>query len=137
MPAIDASIGAAWLLPDESNSHADDVYGIVVADGGFVPQHWHFEMRNALLRAERRGRLDANEANAHLIRLDEIAIERLETDESPNLDAAFSLARTHRLSFYDALYLELAMRRGLSLATLDNALLRAAIAEGLPPLPQP
>lgn len=69
MPVIDASIGAAWLLPDESNSHANDVYEIVVADGGLVPQHWHFEMRNALLRAERRRRINVEVMRNRLVRL--------------------------------------------------------------------
>lgn len=135
MLVIDASVGVAWLLPDESNTRADDAYSIVLSDGGIVTLHWHFEMRSALLRAERRGRLNANETDAHLLRLAEIATERLETDESPNLDTAFLLARRHSLSFYDALYLELALRRNIPLATLDSALDRAASAEGLPALP--
>ena len=134
MPVIDASVGVAWLLPDESNTRADAIYVRLQTDGGLVTQHWHFEIRNALLRAERRRRMDADLVGDHLVRLSEI-VALIETDEAPDLDAAFSLARRHSLSFYDALYLELALRRNMSLATLDSALERASSAEGLPALP--
>ena len=131
MLVTDTSVSAEWFFPDESSEYADNTYATVEAEGGLVPQHWHFEMRSAFLRAERRDRLSAGEVNARLLRLAETTEEMIETDESPDLDAAFALAREYRLSFYDALYLELAMRRGLLLATLDSALERAAIAEGV------
>ena len=133
MPVIDASVSAAWLLPDESHTRADTIYVRLQTDGGLVTQHWHFEMRNALLRAERRRRMDADLVDDRLVRLSEI-IALLETDESPDLDATFALARKHLLTFYDALYLELALRRNMPLATLDSALERASTAEGLPAL---
>ena len=131
---IDASVAAAWLFEDESDPRADTAYSSVQVDDGFVPQHWHFEMRNSLLMAERRDRISEDAVGDHLITIGEL---QLHTDSAPDLDAAFALARAHRLTFYDALYMELALRRKLPLATLDNALERAAIAEGLPPLPQP
>ncbi len=56
-------------------------------------------------------------------------------DFSPDQWTTLTLARTHRLTFYDALYLELAQRRQATLATLDNALLRAADTEGVPAVP--
>ncbi|MYE54865.1 MAG: type II toxin-antitoxin system VapC family toxin [Chloroflexi bacterium] len=135
MLVTDTSVSAAWLLLDESNSRANDVYEIVEVEGCLVTQHWHLEMRSALLRAERRGRMNPDEVDMGLHRLAELTENRIVTDSTPNLDTAFSLARTHRLSFYDALYLELAMRRNMPLATLDSALDRAAISEGLPALP--
>ncbi len=55
----------------------------------------------------------------------------IQTDTETDLDTAMDLARTHTLSFYDAVYLELATRNGASVATLDSALARAARAEGL------
>ena len=133
LSVMDASVASAWMLGDESVSFADEVYAIVQANDGLVPQHWHFEIRNALLMAERRGRIAQGTIDVRLNRLSNLSIE---TDQTPNLDATFALARKHLLTFYDALYLELAMRRGLSLATLDSALDRAATSEGLPPLPQ-
>ena len=130
--AIDASIAAAWLFDDESDQRADDALSAVSASGGIVPQHWHFEVRNALLVGERRGRI-APEQVAE--RLDGLSRIPLRTDAEPDLDAAMSLARAHNLSFYDAVYLELALRRGAALATLDGRLARAAADEGVQPLP--
>ncbi len=97
-------------------------------EGGLAPQLWHFEVRNSLLMAERRGRLSAGEVKG---RLDALRSLPIRTDEEPDLQSALELARTHRLSFYDALYLELAKRESAELATLDGALGRAAIAEGV------
>ncbi len=85
-------------------------------------------MRNALLVAERRARLGADEVNR---RLQALATLPVHTDDEPRLDAALALARTHHLSIYDALYLELAQRHAAAIATLDAALARAAVAEGL------
>lgn len=129
---VDASAAVAWFLEDESAPQADDALDNVLSDGGFVTQHWRFEVCNALLRAERRGRASADEVSTHLLRLSEL---RIEIDAEINLEAVFTLARAHGLSFYDAAYLELAKRRDIPLITLDNALDRAASAEGLPALP--
>lgn len=128
LSVIDASLASAWMLDDESVSFTGEEYAIVQANGGIVPQHWHFEIRNALLEAERRGRIVQGTIAAHLNRLSNLSIR---TDQTPDLDAALELARRHRLTFYDALYLELALRRSLFLATLDKALERAANAEGV------
>ena len=100
-----------------------------IADGGaFVPQVWHLEVRNALLVAERRGRISAGGTAARLKSLKELPIY---TDTQPDLETALELARGHRLAIYDAMYLELAGRRNEALATLDAALARAATAAGL------
>ena len=93
-----------------------------------VPYLWHLETHNTLLVAERRGRLSARGAND---RLDALKGLPIHTDEEPDLQSAFELARAHGLSFYDALYLELAKRESAELATLDESLGRAAIAEGV------
>ena len=131
MFVIDASVASAWILDDESDPFADEVYEIVQANDGFVPQHWHFEIRNTLLMAERRGRITSDTIGMRLNRLRQLLIR---TDLSPDPDTTISLAQTHSLTFYDALYLELALRRNIPLATLDNALDRAAAAESLPTL---
>ena len=132
---IDASVASAWLLDDESDQFADDAYAALQVNRGLVPQHWHFEVRNALIMAERRGRIFADEVDLGLHRLDQMTTQWLDTDAMPDLNTTFALARRHRLSFYDSLYLELALRRNIPLATLDSALDRAAAAEGLPALP--
>ena len=81
--------------------------------------------------AERRGHLSAERVIECLEALKWLPIQ---TDTELNLSAAFSLAHTHGLSFYDAVYLELAKRQDAALASLDAALVRAAKAEGLSPV---
>lgn len=125
---VDASVVVAWLFDDEEAPRADGVLDLLEEDHAIVPYLWHLETRNTLLVAERRGRLSARGANDRLGALQGLPIH---TDEEPDLQSAFELARAHGLSFYDALYLELAKRESAELATLDEALGRAAIAEGV------
>ncbi len=93
-----------------------------------MPLLWHYEVRNTLLVAERRGRLGGSDA---VQLLDKLTWLPIETDREADLQVALNLARDHGLSFYDAMYLELGVRRGAPLATLDAELARAATAEGL------
>ena len=125
---LDASVAVAWLLEDEDVPDAFAPFGAVAEPGAVVPQLWHLEIRNALLAAERRGRIAPNQVAARLADLNTLPIH---VDQEPDLDAAMGLARDHRLTFYDAMYLELAIRRDAQLATLDDALARAAAVEGL------
>ncbi len=126
---LDASVSLAWLLDDEIAPEAVAARQRLATESGFVPRLWHMEIRNALLVAERRGRLSALMADQRLETLAELPIR---TDEDPNFNMATALARTHGMSFYDALYLELALRRSAELATLDTALARAAADVGVP-----
>ena len=125
---VDSSVVLAWLYDDEDVPRADDVVERLIEDSAFVPQLWHLEIRNSLLVAERRGRLTWG---AVVERLDALSILPVQTDEEPDYQAALELARRHGLSFYDALYLELARRRRADLATLDRDLGRAAASEGV------
>ena len=130
---VDASTAIAWTFPDESDAGADTVLD-EIRDGtllGFVPQHWHLEVRNALLMGERRGRINLDEAVLGLRFLNGLP---LITDGAARLDAAFDLARLYRLTLYDAVYLELALRARYALATLDAPLRRAATQAGVPVL---
>ena len=126
---VDASVVLAWLYDDEEEPLADQVLEGLEREGGMVPQLWHLETRNSLLTAERLGRISEEEVKE---RLDALKGLPIATDEQPDLQSAFNLARVHDLSFYDALYLELAKRESAELATLDGALGQAAVAEGVP-----
>lgn len=126
---VDASIALAWLFDDETQPGADRALDRLIEDRAEVPQLWHLEIRNSLLTAERRGRISLDEIHE---RLDALSGLPIQTDEDPDLRSAFDLARRHGLSFYDALYLELAKRQRAELATLDRALGRAAVSEGVP-----
>ena len=125
---LDASIAVDWLLGDEFDPRSASALAWLRRDEAIVPQLWHYEIRNALLVAERRGRVPKGQTTERLHSLRGLPII---TDQEADLDAAFDLARAHSLSFYDALYLELAKRHGAPLATLDAGLLQAAITEGL------
>lgn len=130
---LDASVAAVWLLKDETEPRAEAALERLAEVGAIVPQLWHFEMRNVLLVAERRGRVSAEQTTAFLDALRALPIR---TDTAPDYAAALELARAHGLSFFDALYLELARRRNGDVATLDSALARAAVAAGLSLAPQ-
>ena len=125
---LDASVAAAWIFDDEDEPRASAALAHLENDVALVPQLWHLEVRSALLGAERRGRISVAEGEKRLRFLQELSIR---TDAEPDLGTALALARTRRLSFYDALYLELAQRNDVALATLDTALAGAAVAEGV------
>jgi len=123
---LDASIVGCWLLPDEMHATADKARTLLLSARGSVPRLWWFEVRNLLLVAERRNRIDVMQMRAGLALLDEIPVD---IDHAPDSGAIINLARQHRLTIYDAAYLELARRKSLPLATLDAALISAANAE--------
>jgi predicted nucleic acid-binding protein len=91
-------------------------------------------MANGLLMAERRGKLTATEVDYGLNRLEAVMAAGIEVDTLgvPTIREAFSQARAHNLTAYDAVYLELARREGLPLATLDKGLRAAAAKAGIP-----
>lgn len=127
---LDASVTLAWLFDDESHRVATDAFIALEKDGAIVPPLWHYEIRNALIVAERRKRLTHEDA---LERLEAVSELPIQVDDIADFDRAFVLARKYQLSFYDASYLELATRRKLPLASLDKHLVGAATAgENLP-----
>ena len=133
---LDASVAVAWLLEDEDDPVADAAMSQLATEFALVPQLWHLEVRNVLVVAERRGRVGAAGLEDGLRRLGELPIR---TDTEPNLGTALALARRRRLTIYDALYLELALRADAPLATVDRVLADAAVAEGrslVGPLPE-
>jgi predicted nucleic acid-binding protein len=127
---LDASVTASWFLPDEHpNAVAEAALDQLVDDTGSAPSLWWFEVRNLLIIAERRGRITRPETGQALARL---ALLKIAIDMESDSDVIMHLARQHRLSAYDAAYLELAIRRILPLASLDKSLAAAATAEGVP-----
>jgi predicted nucleic acid-binding protein len=127
---IDASVAAAWVLPDESSATTDAILNRVATEGAAAPDLlWH-ELRNIFLMAARRGRLPATEVVPSLLRLRRLPIETAPV--AAGGDAALTaLAARRSLTAYDAAYLQLAIDRGLPLATADKALLEAAPEEGV------
>lgn len=126
---LDASIVACWILPDEQNAKADLALDALERERAFVPEIWGYEVRNLLIMNERRGRISMDITTAALKFLSVLPIDvGRDTDE----DATLDLARRHRLTFYDAAYLELARRKSFPLATLDADLIAAARMEQIP-----
>ena len=127
---VDSSVTLAWILLElEFKDRVDRAVERLGESGGMVPFLWNYEVRNGIVVAERRGRISQLNGDIRLNQWDQLPIE---TDMSPSLDAVMPLARRHGLSFYDAVYVELAVRLDATLATLDQAMMQAAEAEGVP-----
>ena len=125
---VDASMAAAWMLPDERNDTTDEVLLRLIREPGRAPSLFWHEARSLFLKAERRGRFPAGGASAFMQRLWRLPIE----DAGAGADATvFALAGAHGLSSYDATYLALALAEQRPIATLDKKLADAAKAEGI------
>ncbi len=128
MPFVaDASIALAWAFDEVHPSAAAAREGLRV-DTAIVPSLWWFEIWNGLVIGERRGLLTQQRA-ARFLR--DISCLPVKVDRTPDETAVLALARRHRLTAYDAAYVELALRESQTLATLDRALFDAARAEGI------
>ncbi|WP_313606798.1 type II toxin-antitoxin system VapC family toxin [Rhizobium sp.] len=127
---VDASMAAAWLLPEE-HSDAAEVVIASMSELCPVPSLFWFEIRNILTMAERRGRIAKGGALINMER-----VRRLPLDDAGigGDGSVLLLAAGHSLSAYDAAYLALAINRGVPLATLDRKLAAAARKEGVPVL---
>lgn len=127
---LDSSVALAWFFADEGEATLVVLEQVGEA-GAVVPPLWRYEVANGFLMAERRGRIDAEYRARSLARLATLAITSDEESDRRCWDATVALAEAHRLTVYDAAYLELAQRRGLPLATLDAALARTARGAGV------
>jgi predicted nucleic acid-binding protein len=128
---LDCSIVMAWYFADEQSDYADHVARRLPQHAAIVPVNWPLEVANVLVIGERRKRSTQAHAARLLKTLKGLPIT---VDDETNLHAwetTISLARAHGLTAYDAAYLELAVRRGLPLATLDDTLKVAAHAAGV------
>jgi len=134
----DTSVSMAWCFEDEVNPYSEALLARLEADEeALVPSLWPLEVANALLKAKQRGRVTENQIRGFLedllefaIRIDDAAIARALTE------VRFLADRFH-LTSYDAAYLELTLRTGVPLATLDNRLREAARVAGAGLVVQP
>ena len=133
---LDASIAVAAILPDEDETEA--AHAIVLQaerEGAAVPAIWPTEVANALTAAMRRRRHGLTEVRRALDRLSGLPLEIAAAVPAILWRAPLTLASRHRLTVYDATYVDLALAKGLPLASFDAALRRAAAEEGVPLLP--
>jgi len=130
---LDCSAALPWVFGDEVSPVADALLDrLVKGERAWVPALWHLELGNVLLGAKRRGRIDQAGIEGFLSRL---AVYDIAVDDQTMERAwqkTLDLTLQHSLSNYDAAYLELALRRGLPLASLDRELIAAARACGVP-----
>lgn len=128
---LDASLTLAWHFFDEKSSKTEALLERASDEGIVVPGHWFLEVANSLISGERRKRTTTDLSARFVEWLGSLPIEIDTLDDRAIFSLIMPLARAHRLSVYDGLYLELAERRGLPLATLDEALAAAAKAIGV------
>jgi predicted nucleic acid-binding protein len=126
---LDSSIVGCWCFPDERSSIVDLAFVQLGLDEAIVPVLWWFEVRNVLVINERRGRINQTGSAAFLADLEKLPIS---FDRQSDSETVLALARAHRLTVYDAAYLELALRADAPLATLDQQLVRAARTARVP-----
>lgn len=123
---VDCSVVMAWLFNDEATPKTVALLKRLATETALVPDWWFIEIANVLAMSERKGRITPTQSDAFIADLSKLGIER--DAEAP--ERAFThllvLCRTHRLTSYDAIYLELAIRRSLPLATLDDDLRKTA-----------
>lgn len=124
----DVSAILALAFDDEDAAYAGKVIEAIAADEAVVPTLLWFELRNALLMGERRKRLTSERTTAFLA---DLALLPFVVDDVPREGVVMDLSRRYTLTVYDAVYLELAQRKGLPLATIDGAMAKAAKAAGV------
>jgi predicted nucleic acid-binding protein len=128
---VDASAFGPLILPDEDSDVIPEMLAALRAGNAIAPQHWPLEIANLMRMAVRRKRLDVHEFPEILSKL-RGAMVKIDTETSSEAwGGTLMLATRYDLTAYDAAYLELAVRTGFPLATLDKALSNAAIAENI------
>ncbi len=132
---VDSSVAASWCLLDEADPAADAILARVRDVGAHAPLLWTWEIANVLSVSVRRGRMSAADAAANLADLALLPITYDAEGPERAWRETFLLAQNHKLTVYDAAYLELARRHGLDLATRDEELRAAATAIGVKVLP--
>ena len=129
---VDNSIVMTWCFRDETNPYADAILDKLTEAEALVPAIWSLEVVNVLLAAERHQRLGQTDSVRFLALLAQLPITVEHRPMAEKMGEILTLGRATHLSSYDASYLELAMRHGLPIATLDQKLLAAARQVAVP-----
>lgn len=131
---MDNSVSMRWVLASKKKAdqkYAEAVLKTLVDVDAIVPDLWHLEAANVLLSAEKRKELETGDIERFISQLESLPIQVDPATYHQVFSRTLSLARSYKLSSYDAAYLELAVREGLPLATLDKDLLKAAKKAGV------
>ena len=132
---IDASVALAWCFDDEATPATRVLLDRFEVEHAEVPSLWHLELANALASGERKRRITPARISEFIDLISGLPIVVDEETPQSALGPILEVSRSQRLSAYDASYLELAMRRGVPLATKDGALANAAERVGVALLP--
>lgn len=128
---LDCSVTISWCLVDENDDYANAILAMMPESEAFVPEIWSLEVANTLLVAERRDRISRSQSAQAIALLQSLLIQVDEATHTNALSSTLVLGRQEGLAAYDAAYLELALRLGLPLATLDTRLAEAATRCGV------
>ena len=132
---LDNSVAMRWLLASPKKTdqtYAEKVLQSLVETEAVVPHLWHLEAANVLLGAEKRGELETGEVERFLAQLESLPIQVDPLTAHQAFSRTLGLSRAYKLSSYDDAYLELSIREGLPLATLDKDLRKAAKQADVP-----
>lgn len=131
---LDNSVAMRWLLKSgkaSDQTYAEKVLMQLSGEDAFVPNLWHLEACNVLLGAEKRLEVTIGEIEGFISQLENLPIQTDSLTAHQSFSRTLALARAYKLSSYDAAYLELAVREGLPLASLDKNLVKAAKKSGV------
>lgn len=123
---LDCSLAAAWCFLDEATDATTKLLQRMESEAALVPAWWYLELTNVLAMAERKGRIDREQVAEFIALIESFQLE--EESEAPRraFHHLLPLCRSAQLTSYDAVYLDLAIRRRLPLASLDEPLRKAA-----------
>lgn len=126
---IDCSVSMGWLFAEQADRYSDTALQTLLHGHAVAPRWWPVETLNVLLALERRERLTSGKTVEALHLLQRLPVRLWESQAS--VFELHALARRHRLTSYDALYLDAALATGLPLATRDKGLRQAAVDSGI------
>lgn len=132
---LDASVALLWLVPQTNPSGMDDADAVLIAmkeSQAVVPSLFALEIANVVAKVESKGVVTEADSQRFIALLGQLNIATDQETMKHALGDTLNLARRYKLSAYDAAYLELALRTGLSLSTLDADLAKAATSAGVP-----
>ena len=132
---LDASVTLAWCFADENTPESVALLNQLEIGSAFVPAIWSLEVGNILTMAGRKQRISLADITRFVALLDNINIQIDNETAYKGLHEILSLAHAEKLTTYDAAYLELAMRRGIPLASKDSQLCKVAERLGVKVLP--
>jgi predicted nucleic acid-binding protein len=131
---LDASVAMSWCFPGdptEDTAYSRRVLAEFAVRDAIVPEIWAFEIANIIFVSfSKRRRITEQQISEYLDRLRALPIRVEPNDLWANIGLE-SRARKWDLAAYDAAYLDLAKRKNLPLATADDRLKKAALAEGI------